>query len=73
MRVARLTVGKGKTTKLTEKEEHKTYFELEMEIADKCEVEAARKNALQLIEKWLSESPSQPSKGCRTTRKRGRS
>jgi hypothetical protein len=72
MRVTRLIVGKGKTTKLTEKEEYKSYFELEMEIEDKQEVETARKNALQLIEKWLSESPHQPSKSSRTTRRKRR-
>jgi hypothetical protein len=71
MRVTRLTVGKGRTTKPTEKEENKTYFELEMEIADKHEIETARKNALQLIEKWLNESPCQPSKS-RTTRRNRR-
>ncbi|MFQ6065393.1 MAG: hypothetical protein ACE5L6_07955 [Candidatus Bathyarchaeia archaeon] len=72
MRVTRLTVGKGKTTKPTEREEDKTYFELEMEIADKHEVETARKNALQLIEKWLNESPCQPSKRSRITRRKRR-
>jgi hypothetical protein len=72
MRIIRLTVGKGKSTRPSEKEENKTYFELEMEIADKGEIEAARKNALQLIEKWLSESTPHPSKGCRRTRRKRR-
>jgi hypothetical protein len=72
MRVTRLTVGKGRTTKPTEKEENKTYFELEMEIADRDEIETARKNALQLIEKWLNESSSQPSKRRRTARQKRR-
>lgn len=72
MRVTKLTVGKGKTTKPTEKEENKTYFELEMEIADKREVETARKNAIQLMEKWLNETPRQPSKRRRTIRRKRR-
>ena len=72
MRVTRLTVGKGKSTKPSEKEENKTYFELEMEIADKNEIENARKNALQLIEKWLNESSSQQSEGRRTARRKRR-
>ena len=67
MRVTKLTVGKGRRTRLTEKEERKTYFELEMEIEDTDEVETARKNALQLIEKWLNESPSQQSRSSRKT------
>jgi hypothetical protein len=73
MRVTRLTVGKGKSIKPSEKEENKTYFELEMEIADKGEIETARKNALQLIEKWLNESSSQQLKRRRTARRKRRS
>jgi len=55
MRVTKLTVGKGKKIKLTEKEEQRTYFQLEMEITDQNEVERARAKALKLIEKWLKE------------------
>ena len=72
MRVTKLTVGKGKSTKPTEKEENKTYFELEMEITDKKEIETARKNAVQLIEKWLNEPSTQPSKRSRTARRKRR-
>jgi hypothetical protein len=67
MRVTKLTVGKGKTTKLTEKEEDRTYFELEMEIEDTDEIETARKNTLQLIGKWLDESDDTKSRKSRKT------
>ena len=72
MRVTKLTVGKGKSTKPTEKEENRTYFELEMEITDKKEIETARKNAVQLIEKWLNEPSTQPSKRSGTARRKRR-
>jgi hypothetical protein len=62
-----LTVGKGRTTKLTAKEEDSTYFELEMEMEDTDEIEIARKNTLQLIGKWLDESNNTKSRKSRKT------
>ncbi len=55
MKVERLVVGKGRTTKPSDAEEWlKEYYEVEVAIEDPAELEVAKANLTGLIDGWLS-------------------
>lgn len=61
MKVVKIRVGKGRTTRPGEAEEWvKEYYELEMEIEDDQELPVARDFALSQIDSWLTEAPTAP-------------
>lgn len=56
MRVTKLTVGKGRTSRPSEQEEwRKDYFEVEITIEDPAELEVAKANAEGLLSGWFSQ------------------
>jgi len=54
----KLVVGKGRTTRPSEEEWLKEYYELEIELIDPSELEIAKANALGVLDGWLSGRPS---------------
>jgi hypothetical protein len=62
LKVMRLTVGRGRTSRPSDAEEWtKEYFEIEMIVEDPAELEVAKANLTGLIDGWLSSSKhSQP-------------
>lgn len=61
MKVSRISVGKGRTTRPSDSEEWlREYYELEMEISDDKEVPSARDWASTQIDSWLSELEPKP-------------
>jgi len=61
MKVSKIVIGKGRTSRPSEAEEWiREYYELEIEVADNKEIPVARDYALSLIDSWLAKPPEKP-------------
>ena len=61
VRVAKVRVGKGRTSRPSQAEEWvKEYYEIELEIGDDKELPVARDFALAQIDSWLAQAPTAP-------------
>jgi len=61
MKVVKVRVGRGRTSRPSEAEEWvREYYELEIEITDDKEIPIARDYALSLIDQWLAQLPTAP-------------
>ena len=59
MKVTRVVVGKGRTNRPSDAEEWlREYYEIEIQVESDREIPDARKWAMSLIDKWLSEAPT---------------